>query len=109
MSSAVATSTEPIRNTEAYKAISEAVAEALDDSGASRYGGYEEKEVRRKLREKRRAKAGMQIAHSQRVKEDPEYVNCNLTLCVRFHSYNVCYCGQSRIGNGIAQRRWKVR
>lgn len=77
MSSAVASSTEPIRNTEAYKVISEAVAEALDDSGASRYGGYEEKEVRRKLREKRLAKAGMQggIARSHRVKEDPECVN----------------------------------
>ncbi|CAE6357079.1 unnamed protein product [Rhizoctonia solani] len=74
VSSAVATSTEPIRNTEAYKAISEAVAEALDDSGASRYGGYEEKEVRRKLREKRLAKAGMQggMARAQRIKEDPE-------------------------------------
>jgi import inner membrane translocase subunit TIM44 len=69
----VATSTEPIRNTDAYKAISEAVAEALDDSGASRYGGYEEKEVRRKLREKRLSKAGMQggMARAQRIKEDP--------------------------------------
>ncbi|CAE6489277.1 unnamed protein product, partial [Rhizoctonia solani] len=74
VSSAVATSTEPIRNTEAYKAISEAVAEALDDSGASRYGGYEEKEVRRKLREKRLAKAGMQggMARTHRIREDPE-------------------------------------
>ncbi|CAE7055418.1 unnamed protein product [Rhizoctonia solani] len=74
VSSAVATSTEPIRNTEAYKAISEAVAEALDDSGASRYGGYEEKEIRRKLREKRLAKAGMQggMARTHRIKEDPE-------------------------------------
>ncbi|KAG8698499.1 protein translocase subunit [Ceratobasidium sp. 394] len=73
VSSAVATSTEPIRNTEAYKAISEAVADALDDSGASRYGGYEEKEVRRKLRQKRLEKAGRQggIARSQRVTEDP--------------------------------------
>ncbi|CAE6417278.1 unnamed protein product, partial [Rhizoctonia solani] len=73
VSSAVATSTEPIRNTDAYKAISEAVAEALDDSGASRYGGYEEKEVRRKLREKRLSKAGMQggMARAQRIKEDP--------------------------------------
>ncbi|CAE6433104.1 unnamed protein product [Rhizoctonia solani] len=74
VSSAVATSTEPIRNTEAYKAVAEAVAEALDDSGASRYGGYEEKEVRRKLREKRLAKAGMQggMARTHRIKEDPE-------------------------------------
>ncbi|CAE6402600.1 unnamed protein product [Rhizoctonia solani] len=74
VSSAVATSTEPIRNTEAYKAISEAVAEALDDSGASRYGGYEEKDVRRKLREKRLAKAGMQnrMARTHRIKEDLE-------------------------------------
>jgi import inner membrane translocase subunit TIM44 len=76
VSSAVASSTEPIRNTDAYKAISEAVSDALDDSGASRYGGYEEKEVRRKLREKRLAKAGRQggIARTQRVTEDPEYV-----------------------------------
>lgn len=76
MSSAVASSTEPIRNTETYKAVAEAVADALDDSGASRYGGYEEKEVRRKLREKRLAKAGKQggIARSQRVTEDPKCV-----------------------------------
>ncbi|KAG8689739.1 protein translocase subunit [Ceratobasidium sp. 395] len=73
VSSAVATSTEPIRNTEAYKAISEAVADALDDSGASRYGGYEEKEIRRELRRKRLAKAGREggIARTQRVTEDP--------------------------------------
>jgi import inner membrane translocase subunit TIM44 len=91
MSSAVASSTEPIRNTDAYKAVSEAVAEALDDSGASRYGGYEEKEVRRKLREKRLAKAGMQggIARSLRIKEDPEYVGPSLG--VKAHSSDVLY------------------
>lgn len=32
--------------------------DALDDSGSSKHGGYEEKEARRKRREKRLLKAG---------------------------------------------------
>ncbi|KAG9006115.1 protein translocase subunit [Tulasnella sp. JGI-2019a] len=58
VASAVATTTAPVRNTEAYKALAETVIDALDDSGSSKYGGYEEKEARRKRRERRLLKAG---------------------------------------------------
>ncbi|KZT59051.1 TIM44 subunit of mitochondria import inner membrane translocase [Calocera cornea HHB12733] len=60
VSSAVSSTTEPIRNTAAYKAMAEAVVEALDDSGSTRHAGYEEKEVRRMRRQKRLAKAGQE-------------------------------------------------
>lgn len=57
LSSAAATATAPVRNTAAYKALSEGVVEALDES--LRYGGYEDKEVRRRRREERKRKAGL--------------------------------------------------
>lgn len=63
--------TKPVRDTEAYKAIAASVEEAFDDSQGSayRYGGYIEKEARRKKREARALKAGMK---SKRVAENPE-------------------------------------
>ncbi|KAG8782109.1 protein translocase subunit [Serendipita sp. 401] len=54
----VSTATEPIRKTEAYKALADTVIEALDDSGSAKHAGYEEKEARRLRRQKRLAKAG---------------------------------------------------
>jgi import inner membrane translocase subunit TIM44 len=57
ISQGVSTATAPVRNTQAYKALSESVVEAFEES--SRYGGYEEKEVRRKKREERLRKAGL--------------------------------------------------
>lgn len=71
MSSTIATTTEPIRNTAAYKALSDTVIEALDDSGSAKHAGFEEKEIRRKRRQARLAKAG-KYSMTSRVKEDPE-------------------------------------
>jgi len=59
VSSSISASTEPIRNSTAYKALTEAVVEALDDSGSSRHAGFEEKEARRERRRQRLLKAGL--------------------------------------------------
>jgi import inner membrane translocase subunit TIM44 len=49
----------PLRRTEAYKAVAEEITEALDDAGSNvRYGGYVEKEDRRRRRLRRLEKAG---------------------------------------------------
>ncbi|KAF8159502.1 hypothetical protein B0H34DRAFT_788695 [Crassisporium funariophilum] len=58
VSSAVEKSTEPIRNTAAYKTLADTVIDALDDSGSAKHAGFEEKEARRLRRQKRLAKAG---------------------------------------------------
>ncbi|KAI0002777.1 Tim44-domain-containing protein [Xylariaceae sp. FL0662B] len=62
--------TKPIRETEAYKNVKE----VIDDGSSSRYGGWVEKEERRKLREK--------IANSNHEKEMVEDPNAgtNITL-----------------------------
>jgi import inner membrane translocase subunit TIM44 len=41
----MAGSTEPIRNTTAYKALSETIVDALDDSGSANHAGYEGKDA----------------------------------------------------------------
>ncbi|KXN87452.1 Mitochondrial import inner membrane translocase subunit tim44 [Leucoagaricus sp. SymC.cos] len=65
--------TEPIRNTAAYKAFAETLVDALDDSGSAKHAGFEEKEARRLRRQKRLAKAGKEHGIGRgRVKEDPE-------------------------------------
>lgn len=64
-----------MRNTEAYKTLADTVLDALDDSGSSKYGGYEDKEARRKRREQRLLKAGRGgglQARSQRVQPNTE-------------------------------------
>ncbi|EGO22264.1 hypothetical protein SERLADRAFT_451135 [Serpula lacrymans var. lacrymans S7.9] len=58
VSSTIAHTTEPIRNTAAYKTLSETLVDALDDSGSAKHAGFEEKEARRKRRQVRLAKAG---------------------------------------------------
>ncbi|KAF9518022.1 hypothetical protein BS47DRAFT_426924 [Hydnum rufescens UP504] len=50
ISTTIVSTTEPIRNTAAYKALPETVSDALDNSGSSRHGGYEAKEARCKRR-----------------------------------------------------------
>lgn len=68
--------TRPVRETEAYKTAVGGVKDTMDDGSSSRYGGWVEKEERRKQRELQKlndAKSG----RSQRVEkmeEDPEYV-----------------------------------
>lgn len=63
--------TAPVRDTAAYKAIASSFEEAFDDAsgGAARYGGYTEKEERRKRREARLLKAGKT---TKRVAANPE-------------------------------------
>ena len=79
MSSTIEKSTEPIRNTAAYKTLSETVVDALDDSGSAKHAGFEEKEARRLRRQKRLAKAGKNAFGSNRLAANPE---CVVTLCV---------------------------
>jgi import inner membrane translocase subunit TIM44 len=74
VSQSVATATEPIRNTEAYKTLADTVLEALDDSGSVKHAGYEEKEARRKRRQFRLAKAGLSEIAKKRTAANPEYV-----------------------------------
>jgi import inner membrane translocase subunit TIM44 len=64
--------TRPIRETEAYKNVKN----VIDDGSSSRYGGWVEKEERRKARELREAqeakKAGISGKRVEVLKEDPE-------------------------------------
>ncbi|KIM61647.1 hypothetical protein SCLCIDRAFT_1215737 [Scleroderma citrinum Foug A] len=70
ISSTIAHTTEPIRNTAAYKTLAETVVDALDDSGSAKHAGFEDKEVRRKRRQKRLEKAG--LSRRRAVSENPE-------------------------------------
>jgi mitochondrial import inner membrane translocase subunit TIM44 len=77
VSNKIASTTEPIRNTAAYKSLSETLVDALDDSGSAKHAGFEEKEARRKRRQARLAKAGKGGGlgpGSQRMEANPEYV-----------------------------------
>ena len=77
VSSTIEKSTEPIRNTAAYKVLAETVVDALDDSGSAKHAGYEEKEARRLRRQRRLAKAGKDDGlgpASKRTEENPEFV-----------------------------------
>jgi mitochondrial import inner membrane translocase subunit TIM44 len=75
VSSAVEKSTEPIRNTTAYKTLAETVVDALDDSGSAKHAGFEEKEARRLRRQKRLVKAGRNAGLGpNHIVADPEYV-----------------------------------
>ncbi|KAJ5714144.1 Mitochondrial import inner membrane translocase subunit tim44 [Penicillium malachiteum] len=66
--------TRPVRETEAYKSVKD----AIDDGSSSRYGGWIEKEERRKRREEWEAKAGGK-PKLERMEEDPE-AGTNVTL-----------------------------
>jgi import inner membrane translocase subunit TIM44 len=62
--------TRPVRETEAYKSVKD----AIDDGSSSRYGGWVEKEERRKERQRREAqelKSG-KIRHVDQMVEDPK-------------------------------------
>lgn len=72
VSSTIATTTEPIRNTAAYKTLAETLVDALDDSGTAKHAGFEEKEARRARRQLRLAKAGREGRIKARVAADPE-------------------------------------
>lgn len=83
MSNTIASTTEPIRNTAAYKTFAETIVDALDDSGSAKHAGFEEKEARRKRRQLRLAKAGRDgglSPGSQRVAANPKYVHIFVVL-----------------------------
>ncbi|KAI1342498.1 hypothetical protein F5Y15DRAFT_373009 [Xylariaceae sp. FL0016] len=67
--------TKPIRDTEAYKSVKN----VIDDGSSSRYGGWVEKEERRKARELREQKAGSIHANGEQMVEDPD-AGTNVTL-----------------------------
>ncbi|EQL30433.1 mitochondrial inner membrane translocase subunit TIM44 [Blastomyces gilchristii SLH14081] len=72
--------TRPVRETAAYKTAVGGVKEAIDDGSSSRYGGWMEKEERRKQRELRElaeAKAGRRPL--EKMEEDPN-AGTNVTL-----------------------------
>jgi len=73
---AAMTASEPLRNTEAYKAIAQEISEALDEAGSSvRYGGYLEREARMRRREARLRKIGRSsegLKRPERTEENPE-------------------------------------
>lgn len=81
MSSTIASTTEPIRNTAAYKTLAETLVDALDDSGTAKHAGFEEKEARRKRRALRLAKAGQSGRIKQRVAANAE--------CVSYHFHDI--------------------
>ncbi|KAM6497097.1 import inner membrane translocase subunit tim44 [Amanita muscaria] len=74
VSSTIEKSTEPIRNTAAYKVFADTLVDALDDSGSVKHAGYEEKEARRMRRQRRLQKAGKNrgLGPNAHVQADPE-------------------------------------
>ncbi|KAI2620712.1 Tim44-domain-containing protein [Hypomontagnella submonticulosa] len=67
--------TKPIRETEAYKNVKD----VIDDGSSSRYGGWVEKEERRKARELREKQARSIHGNAEELVEDPN-AGTNITL-----------------------------
>jgi import inner membrane translocase subunit TIM44 len=63
--------TRPVRETEAYKTAVGGVKDAIDDGSSSRYGGWVEKEERRRQRELREQNSGRR-GKAEKMEEDPE-------------------------------------
>ena len=80
--------TKPVRETKAYKKTVGSVKEVIDDGSSSRYGGWTEKEERRKQRELRELNesktGGGSGRRMEKMEEDPEYdspfPDCDLYL-----------------------------
>lgn len=66
----VAKVTKPVRETKVYKDIKQNVEEVIDDGSSSRYGGYLEREERKKQREMREQKGG--IKKAEKFEENPK-------------------------------------
>ncbi|KAF2171566.1 hypothetical protein M409DRAFT_63787 [Zasmidium cellare ATCC 36951] len=71
--SGVEKATRPVRQTEAYKSVKE----TIDDGASQRYGGWTEKEERRKRRAEREAKLGFK--QPENFEEDPN-AGTNVTV-----------------------------
>lgn len=64
--------TRPVRETEAYKTAMGGVKDAIDDGSSSRYGGWVEKEERRKQRQLREEMATQSGRRTEPIVEDPK-------------------------------------
>lgn len=64
--------TRPVRETDAYKTAVGGVKDAIDDGSSSRYGGWTEKEERRKQRQLREEMASQTGRKSGPIVEDPK-------------------------------------
>ncbi|KAK4634861.1 Mitochondrial import inner membrane translocase subunit tim44 [Fulvia fulva] len=73
--SGVEKATRPVRETEAYKSVKE----TIDDGSSQRYGGWTEKEERRKKREERDRKMGSTSKAPEVYEENPE-AGTNVTV-----------------------------
>ncbi|KAL8775774.1 MAG: hypothetical protein Q9194_003655 [Teloschistes cf. exilis] len=75
--------TRPVRETEVYKTAVGGVKDVIDDGSSSRYGGWMEKEERRKQKELRElqqaAKSGGQSRKVEKMEEDPN-AGTNVTV-----------------------------
>lgn len=65
--------TKPVRETKAYKTVATNIKETVDDGASSRYGGYIDREERRRLRELREAKELKEGKRQAIVEENAEY------------------------------------
>jgi import inner membrane translocase subunit TIM44 len=63
--------TRPVRETQAYKTAVGGVKEAIDDGSSSRYGGWTEKEERRKQRQIREQNEGLH--KGEKMEADPKW------------------------------------
>ncbi|CRG85162.1 Mitochondrial import inner membrane translocase subunit TIM44 [Talaromyces islandicus] len=70
--------TRPVRETEAYKTAVGGVKDAIDDGSSSRYGGWIEKEERRRQRQLREQNSGRK-GKIEKMEEDPD-AGTNLTV-----------------------------
>ena len=68
--------TKPVRETAAYKKTVGTVKQVIDDGSSSKYGGWVEKEERRRQRELRELNeiGGGRVKAAEKVEEDPKYV-----------------------------------
>ena len=64
--------TRPVRETEAYKTAMGGVKDAIDDGSSSRYGGWVEKEERRKQRQLREEMTTQSGRRTEPIVEDPK-------------------------------------
>ncbi|KAI5808694.1 mitochondrial inner membrane translocase subunit TIM44 [Peziza echinospora] len=75
----VAAVTKPVRETKVYQDVSKNVKEVIDDGSSSRYGGFIEKEERRKAKEARELKEKEFAKTHVKMEEDPN-AGTNVTL-----------------------------
>lgn len=77
--SAIDSATKPVRDTKVYKSVTGSVKDVIDDGSSSKYGGWVEKEERRKQRELRELQGASRTDSRgrkiEKMEEDPEYVH----------------------------------